>query len=162
MAIQILLTALSFVAALVCVLAVMRSDRTESRLTAQMADCFEQAYQLRSERNRITVSEREIEALRRELRKLSGKFYADLKMREEEDADGDLEDFDTDPLTAGRTSIRLSDVCQNWVDAKQAGPGSEAAKCECLYCMTQRAERAHVRGLLVPKTVGAQIGRAHV
>ena len=149
MAIQILLTALSFVAALVCVLAVMRSDRTESRLTAQMADCFEQAYQLRSERNRITVSEREIEALRRELRKLAGKFYAEQRVRED---DAPEDDYPGDDLP----EQPFARVCDNWTLAKQEGPHSQAAQCGCLYCMRERAHRAQVRGALVPKTVGAQ------
>ena len=48
------------------------------------------ALRLRTERDRVTVAEREIDALRRELRKLSGKFYAELQRREDEEEAGDL------------------------------------------------------------------------
>lgn len=34
------------------------------------------------------------------------------------------------------------DVCENWAEAQLHGPGSEAARCSCLYCMTQRNARA--------------------
>ena len=164
MAIQILFTAIALVAMLGCFLAVTRSDRTEARCNNH-ADAAEEARNaLLEDRHRVTALERDVAALRRELRKLAGKFYATLAQLEGEPPDDD-DDDEPERLGYGpifnprQTPLPLA-ACENWLTAKQAGPDSEAAKCECLYCMTQRAERAHVRGLLVPRTVGEQASLA--
>jgi len=132
-----------------CFLAVTRTERTQERCK-DYADTIEIAkHAALEDRHRVTSLERDVAALRRELRKLSGKFYATLAQIEDEPDD----DAAAEQIDAGRTDWA---VCQNWTDAKQAGPQSEAAKCECLFCLSQRAARAQLRGSLVPKTVGAQ------
>lgn len=132
---QIVLTALSFWFA-----TIVRSWAQEARQSWRDAEAL--CVKLRAERDRVTVAERELDALRRELRKLSGKFYAmqrDLDVIEELD--------EQRPATIQE----LMPVCENWELAKQAGPGSKAAACDCLYCLAQRAQRNAVRAQLVPK-----------
>ena len=106
------------------------------------------AMQLRSERDRVTTSERELDALRRELRKLSGKFYQQQREILEEAAD--LAEAN-EPL--GVPALR---VCENWELSQTLGPRSEAASCECDYCTRRREHRRALRAALVPKTVQGQ------
>lgn len=114
------------------------------------------ALKLRGERDRVTVAEREIEALRRELRKLSGKFYAEQRKAEEAlDDDDSLDELAEYQGTVANLEDRFP-VCENWQLAKQEGPRSKAAQCQCVYCLAQRAERARLRGELVPRTVQGQ------
>jgi hypothetical protein len=42
-------------------------------------------------------------------------------------------------------------ACENWVAAQSAGPTSQAAQCDCAYCLRKRAERGQLRAALVPK-----------
>ena len=125
-------------------------------------DAASHANKLSAERARVTVLERETDALRRELRKLSGKFYASQRTLEEQVEDM-IADAD-DPQPYRRTDIpaNVLPVCQNWLDAKQAGPQSTAAKCECEYCAGQRRERARLRAELVPRTVQGQAELARI
>lgn len=106
------------------------------------------ALRLRAERERVTTLEREVESLRRELRSLSGKFYAEKREREP------VSSSDT-----GQHAIAGS-VCDNWTAAQREGPLSEAASCECAYCVSRRAARAAFRATAVPKTVQAQAAAA--
>lgn len=88
-------------------------------------DCEESTMAVSAERARITNIERDVDALRRELRKLSGKFYA--AQREDE--------YPTEP------DGRSRDVCENWGRAQLEGPMSKAARCDCAYCTDRRAQR---------------------
>jgi len=51
-------------------------------------------------------------------------------------------------------------VCENWAIACREGPRSEAARCECAYCLSMRMERARVRESLLPR--GAEAHARHV
>jgi len=149
MAIQILFTAIALVALLGCFLAVTRTERTQERCK-DYADTIEIAkHAALEDRHRVTSLERDVAALRRELRKLSGKFYATLAQIEDEpDDSAEVDEFaGIQPLDA---------QCDNWTLAQRDGPTSDAAKCECVYCLSRRAERRALRAALVPKTVGAQ------
>lgn len=97
---------------------------------------------LKAERDRVTVLERDTEALRRELRKLSGKFYASQR-----DAENDLDaqryyERTGIPASVLPGNAPTTAVCENYAAAQLEGPSSKAAKCECLYCMTRRNARA--------------------
>lgn len=41
-------------------------------------------------------------------------------------------------------------ACENWLTAQKEGPYSDAARCECSYCVTKRMERAKLRRDLLP------------
>lgn len=105
------------------------------------------ALKLRAERDRVTVLEREVDALRRELRKLSGRFYAALREAESEAPPAPAET----PTPDG-----FAPFCENYGSAQLLGPTSQAAKCECAYCTEMRARRQLARRELVPKTVRGQ------
>lgn len=112
---------------------------------------------------RVTVLEREVEALRRELRKLSGKFYATLARLDDEAAAADDDEEGEARLGYGpvanpkQVPVPLGTaVCENWLIAKQEGPHSAAALCSCAYCLTARHEREAQRAALIPKTVRGQ------
>lgn len=145
-----------------CAVLARRAERHANKAYDWYEDTVRHATHLRAERGRVTVLERELEALRRELRKLSGKFYADLKAREddqlfEEDADATAAKY-FEPF--GETTVadihNRFPVCEKWAVAQAEGPRSDAAKCECLYCLARRAERRRLRGELVPRTVQGQ------
>lgn len=155
----LVITLLSTIAAAVllwrCMLVHDRVDEAETRINVTV-------FKLRDERARVTVVERDLDALRRELRKLSGKFYASQR---------DCQPIELHPDYCHEHGGHLRDspacdvekrrpleVCENWAVAKHEGPHSDAAKCDCLYCMTQRADRARTRAALVPK--GAQAAAA--
>ena len=105
------------------------------------------AMRLRAERDRVTVIERETDALRRELRKLSGKFYA-AQREVEEPADSNPPAI-TDPLA-------LHPYCENYGRAQDEGPYSDAAKCTCGYCDDKRRAKKLFRESRVPPTVQGQ------
>lgn len=108
---------------------------------------------LRSERDRVTVLERELDSLRRELRKLSGKFYASLREREEEQLFEETPEPTEPPLVPEPFP---SHSCENWIAAQTLGPMSQQARCECEYCTFRRNQRRALREALVPRTVQAQ------
>lgn len=108
------------------------------------------AAKLRTERDRVTVCERELDALRRQLQKLSGKFYAAQR------------EATPEPLDSNPPAPAV--VCENWGLAQQQGPRSEAASCECDYCVGRRRDRRAFRnqqaaaGHLDPSWVKAHAG----
>lgn len=144
---EILFTACSFVALLGCVLAYTRSEREAETSATHCRNAERAAMSLRTERDRVTVLERETEALRRELRKLSGKFYA--SQREHEQVLDIIQDADDPP------------VCENYAVAQREGPKSTAASCECDYCTRRRKEKREFRdrqaiaGHLDPRWIAA-------
>lgn len=138
-----------------CAVLARRAERHANKAYDWYEDTVRHATHLRAERGRVTVLERELEALRRELRKLSGKFYAAQRSFEEQVEDLIADDADPPHGAVAQFQNRFP-VCENWTLAKQQGPRSDAAKCTCAYCEAQRAERARLRGALVPKTVQGQ------
>lgn len=109
---------------------------------------------LRGERDRVAVIEREVDALRRELRKLSGRFYAAQRELVEEVADSNLQPL-ADPLA-------LHPVCENYALAQTQGPRSDAAKCDCPYCHARREGKRAFRDQQVPRTVQGQADLARL
>lgn len=153
---DILLTALSLVAFVGCLLSLTSGNKQLAR-AHNFADAAETHFvALRSERDRLSTAEREIEALRRELRKLSGKFYATQREANDDAAAAYYDRTDYPPnvfpreIRNGRraapepagavTPTQL--VCENWLLAQTEGPGSKPSQCECFYCMTERNRRA--------------------
>lgn len=147
---EILLTALSLAALCGCFLAFTRTQRVADEASMWARSAEKSALALKSERDRITVLERELDALRRELRKLSGKFHASQREVPDDiqEAEFRRKQIDFVPYTAPLG------VCENWLLAQRDGPRSEAASCDCEYCVAQREQRAQLRKSLVPK--GAQ------
>jgi septal ring factor EnvC (AmiA/AmiB activator) len=165
MALQILFTALAVVCVFACFLAVTRTDRTLDRCKDWADQCASDRGELLEDRHRLTSVERDVAALRRELRKLSGKFYSTLSAIEEREADEFDASYDRDQDAAGDSDRQLDAFagiqnleaqCENWKAAQTLGPSSDAAKCECVYCLSKRAERRALRSALVPKTVQGQ------
>lgn len=136
---NILFTALALAAFCGCLLALQRALKAADLAHGHYLKAEAQTLTLKAERDRVTVLERDTEALRRELRKLGGKFYASLRERTEEDHDLDAQRF-----FERQNVLPLPETkpCDNWLAAQTEGPHSKAARCECLYCMTQRRIRA--------------------
>ena len=130
---NILLTACSIVALIGCFLSFTRAQRVCDEASMWARTSQHHADELRKALDRLTVAEREVEALRRELRKLAGKFYATV---------AELEEPEPQPMAA------LNPVCENWAMAQQEGPLSPAALCECNYCQARRQERIARRASL--------------
>lgn len=110
---------------------------------------------LRNERDRTTVLERDVEALRRELRKLSGKFYAMQRV---------VIDDNTDRIEEAHVQVSTAPYCPKYELAQRDGPYSDAAKCECNYCKGRRAAKEAFRntqraaGHLDPEWIKAHAG----
>lgn len=147
-----ILTACSLLILGGCVLCVWRALVHVDECAAYERTTSECVALLRAERDRVTVLERDTDALRRELRKLSGKFYAREREldAEEEDDDGDARAQHPLPLMTGAA------VCENWLAAQSLGPASPEAGCPCSYCVARREHRRALRDSLVPKTVRGQ------
>lgn len=139
----------------IVILAVNRIERLLGQCEDHATDAQNAHNGLLEDRHRLTSVERDVEATRRELRKLSGKFYAELaaQEREREELHDVIDEQDALAYGDGHKQLQL---CENWKAAQNLGPTSEAAKCECLYCTTRRYERRALRAALVPKTVQGQ------
>lgn len=134
---HILLIALSGVALIGCFLAYTRAEAHADATHDYLSTAEKIALALRAERDRVTTLEREVDALRRELRKLSGKFYASL--REDEPTVIDTVKNDNNE------HVPVSLFCPNYGIAQKEGPQSKAAKCDCGYCSEMRARREAFR-----------------
>ena len=75
-----------------------------------------------------------IEVLDDKHKRLAGRVYADEYWRGKRDDQAEL---------VPQPSV--GDPCPKWAQAKVDGPLSAAAKCECAYCDSQRAQRAAAR-----------------
>lgn len=148
---NILLTALSLVCLIGCFLAYTRAQKEADTAEAWRNNIETNALKLRTELPRLTAAEREIETLRRELRKLSGKFYA--SQREEIEI---ADTYASDPIATHNLV-----PCDNYAIAQREGPNSKAAKCECDYCTRRRKEKAEFKqrqaekGHLDPRWIAA-------
>lgn len=145
---HIMLTALSLIAFAAAVLVYLRCTHEADRCEAWRSNIESNALKLRADLPRITTLEREVEALRRELRKLSGKFYATQR----EEAGGTFTPGwgtpESDALAASRqqqlwkTPTPLVHVeapyCDQYEIAQREGPTSKAALCDCNYCRGRR------------------------
>lgn len=138
---HIILTVCSGLILVGTVLAWWRCVTWADAAAAAVRDCEAQALAFRSQTSRVLELERELATLTREVRKLSGKFYA--MRREVEEAQEELQ------LPAPENAP----VCENWQRAQDEGPRSAAAKCECDYCDLQRSKRAALRRAQLPKNV---------
>jgi len=141
-----LITVIELVILTGCVLALTRTEKLYDGCRELRDEIERICGKVAEERSRLTGLERDVDALRRELRKLSGKFYAAQRAEEDDAGSWDA------PLAH---AIPAS-ICDNWSVAQIAGPNSDAASCECSYCVGRRAERRALRAALVPKTVQGQ------
>ena len=141
---QVLFTGCSLIALCGCVWAFLRAQWHADEAAAADRTTHECVALLRAERDRVTVSERDIAALRRELRKLAGSFYA---------ARRELPDDDKQP--AEMTNI-TAPHCDNYAEAQKLGPQSPAAACGCSYCDAMRERKRRARDAMIPKTARGQ------
>jgi len=116
------------------------------------------ANKLNAMAGRVVSLEGAVESLAAQHRKLSGKFYAlASEYREEHEADDEQERLGYGDGNVDQRSFALTaSICDNWSVAQITGPNSDAASCECSYCVGRRAERRALRSALVPKTVQGQ------
>lgn len=131
-----LLVALCFTALIGCFLAFTRAQHWADAANESLNDCQLVSTAFRDDRARLTSLERDVDALRRELRKLGGRFYA---------LAAELEEPEPNPVGV---ITETSPVCENWSTAQREGPLSPAAQCACAYCERRRAERAARRANL--------------
>lgn len=139
----------------VVILGVNRMERLLGQCEDHAGDAESAKLAVLEDRHRITGLERDLDATRRELRKVAGKFYADLAARERERDEGELFEEHGEEEQLPLPMLR-GQSCENWIAAQTLGPNSEAARCECPYCVFRRAERRALRAALVPKTVQGQ------
>lgn len=95
------------------------------------------AKKLESARGRLVSLESAVDSLDRSHRKLSGRFYAERQER--------LADEEDDKQTPALANIG----CDNWRIAAIEGPRSEAASCECDYCVSMREARRQMKAAKV-------------
>jgi len=149
---QWLLTGLSTGAAVVAIVSAIYS-----RHCAVRAD--RDADRLARARSRVLTVESQLETLTRHHQKLQGRFYAALGMIER-DREQRLEEIDVehvqhnDEMTARQV---MAFGCENWRIAAMEGPRSEAASCECEYCVSMREARRQMKAQLVPKGQAARV-----
>lgn len=149
---HIVLTAFAGFFLIGSIIAWWRAVHFSDRAADTAEEVQEACIALRTEAVRITATERELEALRRELRKLSGKFYASQREQPDDDPPP-VSERDTAPPV-------VAPFCANYGQAQIEGPNSKAARCECDYCAEMRARRDLSRAQLVPKTVQGQAALA--
>lgn len=113
-------------------LALRQADRAGTHADS----AFEELLRIKSERDRVTTLERELNALRLELRKLAGKFYA--AQREQEETQTEIENDK-------HVQTFSAPICANYERAQQEGPKSPAAACDCNYCKGRRASKEQFR-----------------
>lgn len=93
-------------------------------------------HKLAAMQGRVIALEQALESLAAQHRKLTGKFYAEKRERDEEPPP---------PRELSPSATDDAFACDNYRLAQQAGPGSEAASCECDYCVAKRIERDALR-----------------
>lgn len=124
---DILLTALQLVLAVIAVYACVRCEILSVKLGNAVAIC-----------DNVQL---ELDALRKAHYKLRGAFYETKRDRHQE------QQLQLPELATS------SAACDNWATAQRDGPTSTAAACECAYCTMMREARAAFRAQHVPKTV---------
>jgi len=100
---------------------------------------------LRRTLGRIAALESEHATIMSQIAKLRGKVYS-LK---------------PDPWPAGIAAPAAAGgagaaVCENYLTAQSQGPRSEAAACECDYCVGKREERSRLRAAILPRPQSAK------
>lgn len=125
---------------------------------AKAMDAFQRAehaaQRLRSMVARLTALEADHESLYTQHRKLAGKFHAAKWLQEQqaEEPDGYVREVTGQPP-------QIANICENYQRAQVEGPQSPAAKCECLFCVRSRDERAALRAALRDKAPAARVAR---
>jgi hypothetical protein len=112
--------------------------------------CDRHAKRLGNLRGNVFELEGALAQLANQHRKLEGRFYGTLgaaRARIEETKDAIETPQPSDVLV----------VCENWSKAQKTGPKSDAASCQCDYCVAMRELRHNVKAALVPKSNAARI-----
>lgn len=107
------------------------------------------ARKLEAARGRLVSLEAAVDSIDRSHRKLSGRFYAERQQR--------LEDVDVAHVQHNDEMTARQFGCENWRIAAIEGPRSEAASCECEYCVSMREARRQAKAQLVPKGQAARV-----
>jgi hypothetical protein len=124
--------------------------------TSARDSCAHSEARLQTQRGRIVGLAGALENLHAQHRKLAGRVYADKQWRDARASGGDFtrEDWEAHGVKLDNpTHTLVGVVCDNWRIAQVEGPTSQAARCECAYCVEARANRAHVRSQLLKNGV---------
>jgi len=114
-------------------------------------------HRLTSLRTLVSSTAAELDNLRMQVQKLRGQFFAFKQAVE----DGPAEMFEEVSAKApAGWDHGLPILCENYHRAQVDGPLSQAAKCDCAYCVEMRERRARARSELIPKTASAQAAKA--
>lgn len=135
-----------------CVLCFLGSVWLCQRAMQYSLDAEREIARVLTLKGRVIALETSVESLDLKHRKLSGRVYATAAPRPVDEIDVDVDD---DPR-------ENAPVCGNFLAAQHEGPLSAAARCECAYCASMRAERGRLRERHVPKTAQAAAARAKV
>lgn len=146
-----------YFALVLCALCVWASYR-------HVSDAANIVHDVRTSRGRLISNEAAIESLTAQLQKLRGQFHA-FKVNVEDTVIADYH-LQPDPHDAIRVPVpgvpgaSTAPYCENYGLAQREGPRSEAASCECGYCVEMRARRSMVKAALIPKTASEQAKHA--
>jgi len=110
--------------------------------TRRHADRAESAARkLEHARGRLVSLESAFDSLERAHKKLSGRFYA----RRAETVDVEHIQHQEEQAARALNDSGAFGICNNWRIAQVEGPFSEAAACECDFCVQTRQARAQIR-----------------
>lgn len=109
--------------------------RSEARAVSRTAK------RLDTMRGRFIALEAAFDSLEASHRKLTGQFHAAKRELIAADEEREFQEEARGPLPDVT-------VCDNYKLAQLQGPMSEAASCECDYCLRKRSERAAIRAEL--------------
>lgn len=97
------------------------------------AECADRAHgseqRLSIMRGQVVGLEASVVALDDRLKRLNGKVAREKRGVPDE------------PIDPTDLAFPPSAVCENWLRSQTEGPSSTAAKCECAYCESRRADR---------------------
>lgn len=132
-----LILGLNLLCVVVCVFLTMRSS--------QIGDaCAYQSNMLKTMRGRLIANEHSIEALAAAHKKFVGKISKERALVEQ-------------PSPPAEEQQLFEDECENYRVAQIEGPLSQAASCECEFCVAKRAARRAVKNVLMPRTTADRL-----
>lgn len=148
---HILLTALCAFFTLLSTMLVWACYRHAERANDAQLACGRAAGKLNAMAGRVIALEGALETLGAQHRKLSGKFHA-------------AKDSETPrPADVGSAPAGLrtpAPYCDNFQMAQLQGPQSDAASCECGYCVEMRARRSAIKAELLPAARAATLAES--
>jgi hypothetical protein len=109
------------------------------------SDCHQHAMRLAAQRGRVVTLEGASESLTARLAKVERRVGTLAS-----NARSEAEEMGRATSRGGPPSVLIdvddAEPCPNWSVAQRDGPSSEAAACQCPYCLAKRHQRALARG----------------